>query len=1041
MMNESLEIDSSLVVESTDIGREIGDIVYKQYLQNLDTYCPIPLDESYKSIDKLRIFKITEIVYKNDEFSTFKLASVFGALQHLDCNIFLILNCDGTKTDIYMGVRNLNNDKSTSSVKKTLEKSLIGQFPGVKTKNLMDESSEALISKFANKNISCVSCVADIRHDELHTNQSFVQGLEKFINAMNGQIYTGIVLAKSITLNELSLSKLTLENIYSQLSPFQSVQYNLGVNISNNISDAITNGISESLTHTQSNTEQNSTTKQESISKTITEGLSKTTLLNKFKQKMTKGWLGAEQKNSSKSKSATKSESYSSSTSVGTSDSVANSKNQSNTKTFGHGITKNENRQITLENKTIKNILNKIDTHLERIKECESMGMWECATYFLSDNQETVEIAAGTYKSLMKGEDTGVEVSAINYWPKFNINNSKVLDYLCNFLHPKFELTHTYLNNIVTPATLVSTNELALHMGLPRNSVSGFPVIEHAEFGLDVVKYDNAKGRTINIGQVYHLGQEFDSKVLLDLDSLSMHTFISGSTGSGKSNTLYTLLKSLNNKGIPFLVIEPTKGEYKYILGDKANVYGTNPNITNLLKVNPFSFPEDIHVLEHIDRLVEIFNACWPMYAAMPAILKDAIQKTYENLGWDIYNSHNDSGNIFPNFKDLICEVNNTINESSYSDELKSNYVGALITRLKSLTIGLTGMMFNSDEISNQELFDKNVIVDLSRIGSSETKSLIMGILMMKLNEYRSISGNINSHLNHITILEEAHNLLRRVENNSSSDSGNLQAKAVEMISNSIAEMRTYGEGFVIVDQSPGLLDLSAIRNTNTKIVLRLPDGEDRKVVGTSMGLNDEQIKELAKLRKGVAAIYQNDWIQPVLVKIHKYEGNQVNYHYSESSINNLLNKIDLLKILISSRSKKSFDISTQMLCDLIRKMNLSGRSVKLLYNAIESYNSEGNFTLWDADSFSDLSFIIYELLDDNNCIKQIVHKSIDVKELNYNFNNHYKKIILSLGRADYLNILQCIIYKLLYLEQLNENETQLCMDWYKYLARNGIIL
>ena len=140
MMNESLEVDSSLIVEATDIGREIGDIVYKQYLQNLDTYCPIPLDESYKSIDKLRLFKITEIVYKNDEFSTFKLASVFGALQHLDCNIFLILNCDGTKTDIYMGVRNLNNDKSTSSVKKTLEKSLIGQFPGVKTKNLMDES-------------------------------------------------------------------------------------------------------------------------------------------------------------------------------------------------------------------------------------------------------------------------------------------------------------------------------------------------------------------------------------------------------------------------------------------------------------------------------------------------------------------------------------------------------------------------------------------------------------------------------------------------------------------------------------------------------------------------------------------------------------------------------------------------------------------------------------------------------------------------------------------------------------------------------------
>ena len=48
------------------------------------------------------------------------------------------------------------------------------------------------------------------------------------------------------------------------------------------------------------------------------------------------------------------------------------------------------------------------------------------------------------------------------------------------------------------------------------------------------------------------------------------------------------------------------------------------------------------------------------------------------------------------------------------------------------------------------------------------------------------------------------------------------------MISNAIAEMRTYGEGFVIVDQSPNAVDISAIRNTNTKIIMRLPDEQDR---------------------------------------------------------------------------------------------------------------------------------------------------------------------------------------------------------------------
>ena len=44
---------------------------------------------------------------------------------------------------------------------------------------------------------------------------------------------------------------------------------------------------------------------------------------------------------------------------------------------------------------------------------------------------------------------------------------------------------------------------------------------------------------------------------------LSMHTFVTGSTGSGKSNTVYEILRQLDMVGIHFLVIEPAKGEYK----------------------------------------------------------------------------------------------------------------------------------------------------------------------------------------------------------------------------------------------------------------------------------------------------------------------------------------------------------------------------------------------------------------------------------------------------------------------------------------------
>ena len=42
--------------------------------------------------------------------------------------------------------------------------------------------------------------------------------------------------------------------------------------------------------------------------------------------------------------------------------------------------------------------------------------------------------------------------------------------------------------------------------------------------------------------------------------------------------------------------------------------------------------------------------------------------------------------------------------------------------------------------------------------------------------------------------------------------------------------------------------------------------------MGRAAGLNDDQIIELAKLERGVAAVYQNEWLEPVLCKVDKFE-------------------------------------------------------------------------------------------------------------------------------------------------------------------------
>lgn len=234
----------------------------------------------------------------------------------------------------------------------------------------------------------------------------------------------------------------------------------------------------------------------------------------------------------------------------------------------------------------------------------------------------------------------------------------------------------------------------------------------------------------------------------------------------------------------------------------------------------------------------------------------------------------------------MLQQLEKVINESKFSQEVKSNYEGSLVTRVKTLTNGLNGQIFSADEVDNHILFDENVIVDLSRIGSQETKSLIMGILVMRLSEHRTSESNgMNVKLKHVTVLEEAHNILKRTSTEQSSEGSNVAGKAVEMLSNAIAEMRTYGEGFIIADQSPGAVDISAIRNTNTKIIMRLPEETDRHLAAKASGVTDEQLEEIAKLPKGVAVVYQNDWLEPILCRIHRFETQETLFIESDSHL------------------------------------------------------------------------------------------------------------------------------------------------------------
>ena len=709
-------------------------------------------------------------------------------------------------------------------------------------------------------------------------------------------------------------------------------------------------------------------------------------------------------------------------------------------------VGKNEGITQSYMNYTVKHALELLEEQMKRFEQSTALGMWDFAAYVLCEDQNMASNVAHSYIALTQGENSYLSQAAISVWrgdmgeeEAESREAKEISSYLRQLRHPIFGLNPSKLegeeeekNNvypaIVTATTALSGKELAYSLNFPKKSVAGLPVIECAEFGRNVISYDETRGQKdkneelLRLGNIFHMYSQEKNLVVLSKQSMASHTFITGSTGSGKSNTVYQILSEARKQDVHFLVVEPAKGEYKDVFGMESDVsvYGTNPQISPMLKINPFSFPKGIHVLEHLDRLVEIFNVCWPMYAAMPAVLKSAVEKSYKDCGWNLLTSENEMDQLlYPSFQDVADNVKVIIDSSEYDAENKGAYKGSLITRLESLTNGLNGMLFvQNDEIVADELFDKNVIVDLSRVGSAETKSLIMGMIVLKLQEYRmSVAQGINAKLNHITVLEEAHNLLKRTSSEQSAESSNLLGKSVEMLANAIAEMRTYGEGFIIADQAPGLLDMSVIRNTNTKIIMRLPDQSDRELVGHAANLNDDQIKELAKLPCGVAAVYQNEWIQPVLCKVKYYVTRGERYTYAPKKKNHEEEKTHDLKWVLQQ-------IIRPILRDDLSLKNTSHLE-KIVWNASMKTSVKLKLVKSAKEGPIALRSTVFELLGGAEAIEGITKEQYEID------NRWVGNIINSLREFDRTQYSDAELQNLvLFLfEELERNE-----PWYKNL-------
>ena len=992
----------------------VDSFIRKQYLTELQDADVVPLNmriDCMKVGRNVRLFQVDSLSYSSTDDLYEKLANVFGAVAQFDSSQIFILDSDGYRISLYLGIACNALDKLSMQFN-TFKGSFLGNFPGGKISMLNFSKSEALLNGIfeeENIKISAVSALTTAKE----SGKDKIYGMERFVEGMYGKPFTMLLISDAVPKKELCAQRQNLEAMYTELSPFREYTISINHNESKGHTQTYNLTKSESVSQGKSLTENTTLGKSKNKSNTMTQNsemeskraknqiagtaISLATMLSGlgsgavhplqglFYGGSISNIIGSVQTlingmDQGQTETTGEGESYS----IGFSESETTSRQQgfsaskgiSDSRTDASGQT----LQMRYENKSVANLMKVIEQQIARLQHIEENGGFCCAAYFVTGDNATALTVSNMYRSLLGGGNSLGQINAINIW-----SDPKKVEHICDYLkrlnHPLFHFERKPNYPTFTACSLVAADEFPIYAALPQKSLGGLPVAMRAEFARESVTLQGAEDQ-IAIGNIFHMGKVEMNPVSLSREDLSGHLFVAGTTGMGKSNFCYGLLDSLYNKNVKFMVIEPAKGEYKQVFGGREDVFvfGTNPAITPLLRINPFSFPKGIHVNEHIDRLLKIFNSCWPMYAAMPEVLKEGMETIYRNCGYNLITGRTNilknvsarSQKCFPTFADLLKVLPEIIHQSEFSGEVKGNYIGSLITRVKSLTDGLYGCIFTEEEIDNRVLFDENVLIDLSRVGSGETKALIMGIMVMKLQEYRMCHAKMNSPLAHITVLEEAHHLLKAATA-FSAEGVNLRAMSLEMITNAIAEMRTYGEGFVIADQSPTLMDLSVIRNTNTKVVFKLPEQSDRLAVGMAMSLTNPQISEIARLERGVAAVYQSNWDNAVLAKIRYFDSENFK-SYVHSAPDNEINIMQIcsqcLAILLKDRlsNAKDSSLDTDLCKELLAKAIYADRDTKEYFAVMKRYFTESD---WKC-SFAELCRYIDKMIESEKLLKQL---------------------------------------------------------------------
>lgn len=830
-----------------------------------------------------RFFRITELSAEEEATLRQDLENVIACLDRPDyCWVYYI---SGTSQgiELYLGVVNKTSKMGVHEYSELLTSQLEGNLTGVQLEKVSSEDLPAKIIQPLHEStyFGLLHGVPSRSIDQQsQTGQNITQGIDRLARGLSGEVWQLLLVAEPAQEFEINQQIDELLQLSSDLHPHIKRSQQLGKNDSETTSQTTGHSTSHGLTKnegtsfskTEGSGDSRTTTHQQgqNTSGGATDGKSGSS----WSSGTSTGWGDTTSKSIADGTSTNESET----TGKNTGKSISKTDSDNTSKTTGSNIGSSKADTLEYINKKIERVQTYInDKLIERFDLGRSKGMFRTAVYLAAPTPVVYDRLSHAMVSIFQGNQS--HFSPLRVTPfsleKKDIHNLFLVQSLSRQnMSNQLALIHSIpqVKQEFSAATWLNSNELSLLAGLPSREVTGIKLRKNIDFAVNPVPVSSEKG--FDLGVVVQHGRKLKNNVVrLSKELLNQHIFISGTTGAGKTTTCQQILI---NSGLPFLVIEPAKTEYRSLSKHHPEIeyYTLGNEKVSPFRFNPFELLPNESLSGHIDMLKATFAAVFPMEASMPYLIEEAIVRSYEQKGWDIHYDENYlypdpwccGGQCFPIFSEVLLTLKDVIKSKNFGRDLQEKYEGSLISRLDSLTTGAKGRMLNTrNSIDINDILDKKVVIELDDLRDEQDKCLMMGLLIGRVAEAVKQRHKQDHNFQHLTLLEEAHRLLSKPQGGEDSS----KRLGVELFANLLAEVRKYGEGLIIADQIPNKLTPEVLKNTNTKIIHRLFAADDRHAIGDTVGLNDEQKEFLTLLNAGEAIVYSAGWHEAVRVQVH----------------------------------------------------------------------------------------------------------------------------------------------------------------------------